>query len=228
MPQASSNSGIRDNHSRGSVGDFLRQQLKPGADLDLVTAYFTIFAYDKLRTELNQLGRIRLLFGEAAFIKTIDPDKKDGAAYVLNDDGLALANGLSQRHLAQACAQWMKDKVDVRSVTRTGFLHGKMAHITRGEVSAAIVGSSNFTTRGLGLATANNNVELNLISSDDRDRADLHAWFEELWNDKTRVEDVKQQVLDYLCRFIRTSRPNSSITRPSITSSPASLSPAPT
>lgn len=119
MPQASSNSGIRDNHSRGSVGDFLRQQLKPGADLDLVTAYFTVFAYDKLRTELNQLGRIRLLFGEAAFIKTIDPDKKDGAAYVLNDDGLALANGLSQRHLAQACAQWMRDKVDVRSVTRT-------------------------------------------------------------------------------------------------------------
>jgi hypothetical protein len=207
MPQAPSNSGIRDNHSRGSVGDFLRQQLKPGADLDLVTAYFTVFAYDKLRTELNQLGRIRLLFGEAAFIKTIDPDKKDGAAYVLNDDGLALASGLSQRHLAQACAQWMREKVDVRSVTRTGFLHGKMSHITRGEVSSAIVGSSNFTTRGLGLAAANNNVELNLIASDDRDRADLHAWFEELWNDKTRVEDVKQQVLDYLLQVYQDQSP---------------------
>ena len=69
MPPAASISGIRDNHSRGSVGDFLRQELKAGADLDLVTAYFTIFAYDKLRTELNQLGKIRLLFGEAAFIK---------------------------------------------------------------------------------------------------------------------------------------------------------------
>lgn len=189
------------------MGDFLRQQLKPGADLDLVTAYFTVFAYDKLRTELNQLGRIRLLFGEAAFIKTIDPDKKDGAAYVLNDDGLALAGGLSQRHLAQACAKWMKDKVDVRSVTKTGFLHGKMSHITRGEVSAAIVGSSNFTTRGLGLAAANNNVELNLIASDDRDRADLHAWFEGLWNDKTRVEDVKLQVLDYLLQVYQDQSP---------------------
>ena len=40
MPLAAPNSGIRDNHSRGSVGDFLRQQLRPGADLDLVTAYF--------------------------------------------------------------------------------------------------------------------------------------------------------------------------------------------
>ena len=207
MPTPPAISGIRDNHSRGSVGDFLRQQLKPGADLDLVTAYFTVFAYDKLRTELNHLGSIRLLFGEAAFIKTLDPEKKDGAAYVLKDDGLALSNGLNQRHLAQACAKWMRDKVDVRSVTKTGFLHGKMVHITRGEVSAAILGSSNFTTRGLGLATANNNVELNLIVSDDRDRADLHAWFEELWNDKSRVEDVKQQVLDYLLQVYQDQSP---------------------
>jgi phosphatidylserine/phosphatidylglycerophosphate/cardiolipin synthase-like enzyme len=185
------------------VGDFLREQLKPGADLDLVTAYFTVFAYDKLRTELNRLGRIRLLFGEAAFIKNLDPELKDGAAYVLRDDGLALANGLNQRHLAQACAAWMRDKVEVRSVTKTGFLHGKLAHIRRGEVSAAILGSSNFTTRGLGLAAANNNVELNLIVPDDRDRADLHAWFEELWSDKSRVEDVKPQVLDYLLQVYR-------------------------
>lgn len=142
MPPATSTSGIRDNHSRGSVGDFLQHHLKPGSDLDLVTAYFTIFAYDKLRKELNHLGKIRLLFGEAAFIKNVDPDRKGGAAYVLKDDGLTLSNGLNQRHLARACADWMRDKVEVRSVTRTGGLHGKMSHIRRGEVSDAIVGSA--------------------------------------------------------------------------------------
>ena len=120
MPPAASISGIKDNHSRGSVGDFLRRHLKPGADLDLVTAYFTVFAYDKLRIELNQLGRIRLLFGEAAFIKNVDPERKDGATYVLKDDGLTLSNGLSQRHFAQACANWMRDKVEVRSVSFVG------------------------------------------------------------------------------------------------------------
>ncbi len=205
--QPLSNSGIRDNHSRGTVGDFLRTQLKSGADVDLVTAYFTVFAYDKLRAHLDDLGRIRLLFGEAAFIKNLDPEHKGGAAYVLRDDGLALASGLNQRHIAQACAAWIRDKVEVRSVTRTGFLHGKMAHIRRGEVSHAIMGSSNFTTRGLGLATTNNNVELNLIVSDDRDRDDLHRWFNELWNDTTRVEDVKQAVLDFLLQVYRDQSP---------------------
>lgn len=202
-----SQSNLRDNHHRGSVADFLRANLRAGADLDLVTAYFTVFAYDKLRAHLDDLGRIRLLFGEAAFIHNLDPEHKDGAAYVLRDDGLALASGLNQRHVAQACAAWIRDKVEVRSVTRTGFLHGKMSHIRRGEVSAAIVGSSNFTTRGLGLAASNNNVELNLIVDGNRDRADLQAWFEELWNDTSRVEDVKQAVLEYLLQVYRDQSP---------------------
>ncbi len=207
MPKDDSTSGIRDNHARGSVGDFLRRELKSGADLDLVTAYFTVFAYDKLRTQLNQLGRIRLLFGEAAFIKSIDPELKQGAAFVLKDDGLALSAGLNQRHIAQACAAWMRDKVEIRSVTKSGFLHGKMSHITRGEVTSAIMGSSNFTTRGLGLSATNNNVELNLIVDGNRDRADLHAWFEELWDDTSRVEDVKQTVLDYLLQVYQDQSP---------------------
>jgi SNF2 family DNA or RNA helicase len=207
MPISPAHSGIRDNHSRGTVGDFLRAELKAGADFDIVTAYFTVFAYDKLRAQLDNLGRIRLLFGEAAFIHNLDPEHKDGAAYVLRDDGLALASGLNQRHIAQACAAWIRDKVEVRSVTRTGFLHGKMSHIRRGEVSSAIVGSSNFTTRGLGLGAINNNVELNLVVDGNRDRADLAQWFEELWNDTTRVEDVKQAVLDYLLQVYRDQSP---------------------
>ena len=96
-PSPSISSGIRDNHNRGTVGDFLRAELRASADLDIVTAYFTVFAYDKLKTQLDNLGKIRLLFGEAAFIKNLDPAHKDGAAYVLRDDGLALASGLNQR-----------------------------------------------------------------------------------------------------------------------------------
>lgn len=206
-PGSPPSSSLRDNHSRGSVADFLRQHLKPGADLDLVTAYFTVFAFAGLRDQLEALGRIRLLFGEAAFIKNVDPKGADFAAYILRDDGLALAAGLAQRHIAEACACWLRDKVDVRSVTRTGFLHGKMSHVHRGEVSSAIVGSSNFTTRGLGLAKTNNNVELNLVVSDDRDRTDLHAWFEELWHDSSRVEDVKARVLDYLLQVHQDQSP---------------------
>jgi SNF2 family DNA or RNA helicase len=206
-PQPPFASGIRDNHGRGTVADFLRKHLVPGAHLDFVTAYFTVFAYDKLRAHLDDLGRIRMLFGEAAFIKSLDPAHTQPASAVLRDDGLALAAGLAQRQIARACADWIERKVDIRSVTSSGFLHGKMSHIEHAGRRHAILGSANFTTRGLGLGATNNNVELNLVVDSDRDRDDLHAWFEELWKDTTRVTDVKQAVLDYLRQVYKDQSP---------------------
>ena len=43
------NSSIRDNHKRGTVGDFLISNIKNGSELSIVSAYFTIYAYQKLR-----------------------------------------------------------------------------------------------------------------------------------------------------------------------------------
>ena len=36
-----------------------------------------------------------------------------------------------------------------------------------------------------------------------RELIDLHGWFEELWNDEKRVEDVKDAVLAYLRQAYR-------------------------
>ena len=36
---------IRDNKNFGSVGDFLKEVIKEGSELSVVSAYFTIFAY---------------------------------------------------------------------------------------------------------------------------------------------------------------------------------------
>jgi SNF2 family DNA or RNA helicase len=41
-------------------------------------------------------------------------------------------------------------------------------------------------------------IELNLEVDSNRDRRDLKAWFDELWNDETLVRDVKADVLSYL------------------------------
>ena len=57
-------SGIRDNHSRGSVADFLREKVSAGSELSVVSAYFTIHAYQALREKLDPVQRVRFLFGE--------------------------------------------------------------------------------------------------------------------------------------------------------------------
>lgn len=41
-------SGIRDNHQRGNVADYLRQRVSEGSQPSVVSAYFTICAYEAL------------------------------------------------------------------------------------------------------------------------------------------------------------------------------------
>lgn len=163
----------------------------------MVSAYFTIYAYDALRQELDGIESLQFLFGEPRFIQSLDPAKTDKKAFNIEDEGLKLANRLQQKEVARRCAEWISRKVEIRSIRETNLLHGKLYHIHDGQREHALMGSSNFTLRGLGLSSKPN-IELNMVVDSDRDRADLKVWFDELWRDKTLVEDVKTQVLEYL------------------------------
>ena len=189
--------GLRDNYSHGKVADFLAEKIVAGASLSVVSAYFTIYAYNALFAQLDLVEGLRFLFGEPRFIKSVDPEKTDKKAFKIEDEGLELVNRLQQKDIARRCAQWIGDKVEIRSIRQTNLLHGKLYHIHDGHREHAILGSSNFTLRGLGLA-AHPNIELNLIVDSDRDRSELRAWFESTWSDESLVEDVKQEVLQYL------------------------------
>ena len=200
-------SGIRDNHHRGTVGDFLQSKIQRGSSLSIVSAYFTIYAFDALKASLVHIEDLRFLFGEPRFINSLDPEKTDKKAFKIEDEGLQLQNRLQQKRVAQECAEWIDDKVQIRSIKALNLLHGKMYHIAHNGVQEAIMGSSNFTVRGLGLSPTGNNIELNLEVDSNRDRRDLKAWFDELWNDKNRVEDVKADVLSYLEQLYQNHAP---------------------
>ncbi|MBW4523521.1 MAG: DEAD/DEAH box helicase family protein [Scytolyngbya sp. HA4215-MV1] len=192
-------SGIRDNREpRGSVGDFLKEKIQEGSKLSIVSAYFTIYAFEALKQQLVEIEELKFLFGEPRFVSALDPERTDKKSFKIEDEGLQLQNRLEQKRVARECADWIEAKVQIRSVKQVNLLHGKMYHIDHEGVADAIMGSSNFTVRGLGLGTAGNNIELNLEVDSKRDRQDLKAWFDELWEDEALVEDVKDEVLQYL------------------------------
>ena len=207
MMKPEKTSGIWDNHSRGQIGEFLRDRIKPGANLSFVSAYFTIYAYAALKDELEAIEYLRFLFGEPRFIHSLDPEKTEKKAFRIENDTLSLVHRLTQKRVARDCARWLQDKVEIRSIIKPGFLHGKMYHTNNNGVSEAIIGSSNFTVSGLGLGHSGNNVELNLEVNDNRDRADLKKWFDEVWNDNSLVEDVKDEVLACLAQLYQNHSP---------------------
>lgn len=198
---------IRDNHKRGTVGNFLKTNIENGSSLSGVSAYFTVNAYYALKGSLDKIAGLRFLFGEPNFINSIDPEKTDEKIFKIVDDSLKLHNQLQQRPIAKACASWIKEKVEIKSTRQSNLLHGKMYHIAKNDVEKAIMGSSNFTVRGLGLSPPHDNIELNLEVEDDQDRRDLKAWFDDVWNDDERVEDVKDDVLSYLKQLYRNHAP---------------------
>lgn len=202
------NSGIRDNLSRGSVADFLRDKIDTGSNLSVVSAYFTIYAYAGLMDELDKVEKVRFLFGEPRFVRAVDPRKSEARAFSIVDSELKIENQLRQRWIARKCAAWIRERVEIRSIRQSNLLHGKMYHIEHSGSYDAIVGSSNFTTSGLGLGQpGNNNIELNLEVLDRRDLEDLQRWFEELWDDEERVEDVRDEVLRHLKKLYQDNTP---------------------
>ncbi len=208
MLAPSPNAGIRDNHYCGSVGDYLKPHLRDGSRLSVVSAYFTIYAYAALKNWLDRIGHMDFLFGEPSFVKSLDPAKTETKAFIIAPEGLKLANTLQQKRIARECAEWITRKVDIKTVCQTGFLHGKLYHVANdGQDAVAILGSSNFTPRGLGLQDAGSNIELNLIASDPNDRAQLKDWFDRLWTDPLLVKDVKADVLQYLAQVYQNHSP---------------------
>ena len=196
-----SQSKIRDNRRRGSVGDFLESNIGNGSSLSIVSAYFTINAYNALKGSLREIDGLRFLFGEPDFIKSLDPENAEEKAFKIVDEGLELREQLQQKPIAKACAEWIEKKVEIRSTRQSNLLHGKMYHIANNGMEKAIMGSSNFTVRGLGLNPPHDNIELNLEVDDSQDRHDLKAWFDEIWNDTDHVDDVKAKVIAALNRL---------------------------
>lgn len=192
---------IIDNRRR-RVGDFLQNELDPETLLSVVSAYFTIYAYQDLRAELGAIKGMRFLYGDPRGVGAMDPSGDDDKAFGLTrDGGIELKQVLRQKPLAKACAAWIQSKVEIRKVTKSNFLHGKLYHIARrnGD-SAAVLGSSNFTRGGLGLG-ANPNIELNLEVCRQADREPLLSWFDDLWNNLDLTQDAKQDVLVALQRL---------------------------
>lgn len=194
---------------------WLRNHLAPDAHLRVASAYFSIYAFEALKHQLQKLGKVQFLFGDPDFLKSLDPGRP-GAAFSLVDGGLKLSEQIQQNGLARECAEWIEEKVDIRSVRDGRLAHGKMYHLAPLEANdkhalmqmreAALMGSSNFTKRGIG-GTASPNIELNMVIDDDRDRKGLRDWFDDVWKDDEFTKDDKAKVLSHLHQLARDNEP---------------------
>ena len=191
---------ILDNQN-ATVVAHLRHNLRGADTFNLASAYFTIYGYELLAEELNSVGTVHFLFGDPTSVEDLDPGTSEPKSFELTEQGLEPNHTLKQKALAKRCADWIaKDTVAVRSISRANFLHGKMYLTSSPDEAAGMVGSSNFTKRGLG-GSNRPNLEINLATYDADTLTELQDWFDRLWSNNQLTEDVKQRVLDALQRI---------------------------
>ena len=184
-----------------TVADHLRRNLTHADFLRVVSAYFSIYGYETLQDELDNLENVRFLYGDPSSVGEVDPGQKEPKTYSLTENGIEPNHALVQKHLAKRCKAWVEqDSVAIKSISLANFLHGKM-YLTRDadKMGTAIVGSSNFTKSGLGSGQGSN-IEINLKIDDRYVLEELTDWFDELWANSSLTSDAKQQVIDALNR----------------------------
>ena len=197
---------ILDNR-QATVAEYLKHHLSVAKVFRLVSAYFTIYGYEILESQLRGIKDVRFLFGDPASVGEVDPGEKENKVFELTENGLSPVNVLRQKHLALQCSEWVRNRnVKIRSISKTNFLHGKLYLTESSNGSSAVAGSSNFTRRGLGSGN-NANLEINLATGDAKTCAELRDWFDEIWTDNSMTQNVKSDVLAALARIGKNHAP---------------------
>jgi len=178
-----------DNKRNGKVGDVLKQNIKSNSKLSIISAYFTIYAFSELKKELTRIKELRLLFTAPVYQNNYTNNPIFGES-----EEIKIKNSLQQVPISRECATWIRDKVKVGEVKTQGVIPFNLYHIDNANETIAIQGSSNFSSVGLGYTNSDSFHMNTLVKDSDTTRGFLST-FDEIWNNKAIIHDIKENLL---------------------------------
>jgi SNF2 family DNA or RNA helicase len=190
-------SKLLDNKTQGKIGDALADGIQADARLSILSGFFSIYGYSVLKKQLSRAGLLRLL------IPSNDISSTTGSAPPFHLSGLAgsrmdrrFRNSLKMAEIARECAEWLREKVDVKTVSLPVPLN--LFHVANPDGSAlAIHGSSPFTSAGLGVVPSDG-YEMNTCFTTPEETTSLLKWFDSIWSNPEATRDVKQILIAQL------------------------------
>ena len=185
------------------VRDDMSLTIKKNSKVSIAAACFSMYAYGELKKQLESVDELRFIFTCPTFIK--DKEKKENREFYipkLNRENslygtefeIKLRNEMTQKAIARECANWIKDKAVFRS-NRTGENMPGFMTVEHGNDKVAYMPLNGFTTVDIGCDKGNN--AYNMINRLDSPFAEQYLQtFESVWNDKDKLEDVTDIVVE--------------------------------
>ena len=112
------------NNTTKTLRDDLAVELKAGSRLSIAAACFSIYAFQELKAELQNIEELRFIFTSPTFTtKKAKKEKREFYIPRLNRERslygtefeIRLRNELSQKSIAKECADWIRQKVTFKS-----------------------------------------------------------------------------------------------------------------
>lgn len=194
-----------------TLRDDLSVEIKEGSKLSIAAACFSIYAFQELKKELKGIDELRFIFTSPTFV-TEKAKKEKREFYIprLNRERslygtefeVKLRNELTQKAIAKECAEWIREKVtfksNVTSENMLGFMNVDEKSYT------PIQG---FTTVDLGCERGNN--AYNYVQKTDAPFSNAYInLFEQLWNDKTKMQEVTEEVIESITTAYNENSPD--------------------
>ena len=201
------------------LGDDLKRTMVPGAKVAIAASCFSIFAYEALRQELEQIDSLEFIFTTPTFVpgEVTDKVRREPREFHIPQPGkeqgffgtefeIRLKNRLTQRAIARECAEWVRRKAKFRS-NRIGAPMQQFACVAAPQDDAVYIPLHGFTAVDLGYQQGN--AVSNFVNKMDdpiatRTFMDL---FHQIWQDPAKVSDVTDLICDHIASVYQENSP---------------------
>ena len=203
------------------LGDNLKKTLHPDSKLKIAASCFSIYAYEALKTELEQIDSLNFIFTSPTFIANQITDKlgkekrefhipklKRESSLYGSEFEIRLKNELTQRAIAKECADWIKRKVKFKS-NRTHAPMQQFACVEYHQAKSAYLPLSGFTAVDLGYQRGDAVSNFVNKMDDPTSTTTYMHLFDQIWHDSAKVEDITAQVCEHIAAVYTENSPES-------------------
>ncbi|WP_320035794.1 helicase-related protein [Halarcobacter sp.] len=200
------------------LGDDLKQSLSNGSKLKIAASYFSIYAYEALKEELEKVESIEFIFTSPSFtpVEATDKLKKEQREFFIpkqkrekdfygNEFEIQLKNKLNQKAIAQECANWIKRKATFKSNTTNSPMQQFLC--IDGEETSAYNPISGFSAVDLGYQKGN--AVSNFVNKiNDKAMTQIYLnLFDQIWNDEEKIQDVTNSLIEHISTVYKENSP---------------------